>query len=164
MSGGILALVLALSFANATAGPSRSETEIRQLISRWGAAFRARDLDGVMAVYAPGAEFVGFDISPPLQYSGEEAYRESYRTFFAQYDGPLTVEYRDVKIESGGNIALYHALERLTGTLKSGERSSIWVRVTCGLRRIDGAWRIIHDHLSVPVDFNTGKALLDLTP
>ena len=112
MSGGIIALVLALSCTNATAGPNRSETEIRELISRWDATFRARDLDGVMAVYAPGTEFVAFDVSPPLQCSGREAYRESYRTFFAQYDGPLTVEYRDVKIGNGGNIALYHAPNR----------------------------------------------------
>ena len=157
-------LGLTLGCGTATAQATKSETEIRQLLSRFEVAFRAKDLNAVMAFYAPGAEFVGFDIAPPLKYSGKEAYQESYKAFFAQYEGPLDLELRDLTIVTSGNIAFGYGLERIGGTLKSGEKSSIWVRATTGLRKIHGAWRIVHDHISVPVDFDTGKALLDLTP
>lgn len=40
----------------------------------------------------------------------------------------------------------------------------MWVRATLGYRRIDGAWRIVHDHESVPFDPGTGRALIDLEP
>jgi ketosteroid isomerase-like protein len=49
--------------------------------------------------------------------------------------------------------AVYNALERMGGTLKGGQQSSVWVRATVTFRRIDGKWFDVHDHISVPVDF-----------
>jgi len=40
----------------------------------------------------------------------------------------------------------------------------MWVRATLGLRRIEGDWRIVHDHESVPWDPETGKGLTGLEP
>jgi ketosteroid isomerase-like protein len=57
-----------------------------------------------------------------------------------------------------------NSLARLSGTLKNGTRSGYWVRWTTFLRRIDGQWLIVHDQISVPTDFATGRALLDLRP
>ena len=157
-----VALVLGCDIASASV--ARSEAEVRQLIGRWEAAFRAKDLDGVMSIYAPGTGLVAFDVVPPLQRVGYVAYRNNYKVFFAQYDGPLVVEMRNLQITAGDDVAFIHCLERMSGTLKSGEKSEVWLRVTSGLRKIHGMWRIVHDHVSAPVDFETGKAVLDLTP
>jgi hypothetical protein len=29
---------------------------------------------------------------------------------------------------------------------------------------MNGQWRVVHEHISVPVDLTTGKAALDLKP
>jgi uncharacterized protein (TIGR02246 family) len=141
-----------------------NEAAIRELYDRWASAFRARDIDGIMSVYTPGDAVVAYDIVPPLQYVGKEAYRKDYEVFLAQYDGPIDIEYRDLRIVASGNVAFLHALERISGTMKNGQKSDIWVRATSGLRKIKGKWLIVHDHISVPVDLNTGKAVLDLKP
>ena len=39
-----------------------------------------------------------------------------------------------------------------------------WVRYTAGFRKIDGNWFIAHDQVSVPVDYGSGRALLNLEP
>jgi len=52
-----------------------------------------------MSMYA--SDVVACDIVPALQYVGDEAYRKDYAQFFAQYDGPIEVEFRDVKIFVG---------------------------------------------------------------
>ena len=117
-----------------------------------------------MSVYASGSEVVAYDIIPPLQVMGKDAYRKNYEAFFAQYEGSLDFEMRDLKIVAETEIAFIYAIERVSGTLKKGEKSTLWVRVTSGLRKINLKWMIIHDHVSVPADFDTGKALLDLTP
>ncbi len=39
-----------------------------------------------------------------------------------------------------------------------------WVRYTAGFRKIDGNWLIAHDQVSVPADFGSGRALLNLEP
>jgi ketosteroid isomerase-like protein len=61
-------------------------------------------------------------------------------------------------------VAFVRTLARLGGTLKSGQSAGYWVRWTTGWRKVAGDWRIVHDQISVPVDFETGKALLNLQP
>jgi uncharacterized protein (TIGR02246 family) len=141
-----------------------SEAEIRAVYDRWARAFKARDLGGIMSVYASDVTVVAYDVVPPLQFVGKDAYRNDYQEFLAQYDSPLDVEYRDMRIVAGPDVAFIHALERLSGTMKNGQESDIWIRVTSGLQKINGKWLIVHDHVSVPVDFETGKAVLDLKP
>jgi uncharacterized protein (TIGR02246 family) len=144
----------------ATAG--QADAEIRAVYDRWAKAFEARDIDGIMAVYANPV--VAYDVVPPLQYKGKEAYRKDYMELLSQYDGPVHVEYRELTIMSSGDVGVIHALERFTGKLKNGQESDMWLRATSGLRKINGKWLIVHDHISVPVDLETGKAALDLKP
>lgn len=143
---------------------SNDEAEIKDVLARWAKAFQARDLDGVMAVYASGDQLVAYDIVAPLQCVGQEAYRKNYAEFFAGYEGPIVCEMRDLRIVAGRDVAFLHCIERIGGTLKGGQKSETWIRATSGLRKIKGKWLFVHDHISVPVDFATGTALLSLKP
>ena len=144
--------------------PDQSAQEVRQLLDRWTNAFEAKNLDGVMAYYAPGDRLDSYDLIPPLQYKGAAAYRKNYADFFKQFKGPLHLEERDVDIEAGADIAFAHGLERLTGTMTDGTPVDMWMRWTSGYRKINGRWYAIHDHVSVPVDLATGKAITNLKP
>lgn len=139
-----------------------ARAEIMQLLKDFEKAFRARDLDTIMALYSP--DVIAYDIAPPLQYAGVAAYRKTWQNFFDAYEGPLDVDFRDLQLGVSGNIVYTFSLERFTGTLKGGQKSEIWVRVTDVYEKKDGRWRILHEHVSVPVDFATGKAVLDLKP
>ena len=166
----MLLCVLSLLFVNGSANPQHSkeraknEAEIKALYDLWAKAFEAHDIDGIMSVYAPGDSVVSYDIAPPLQYKGKDAYRKDYIEFLQQYDGPIHVEYRDMRIVNSGDVGFLHALEKMSGKLKNGQQSEIWLRATSGVERIGGHWLIVHDHISVPTDFETGKSLLDLKP
>jgi uncharacterized protein (TIGR02246 family) len=143
---------------------ANDESEIRQLIDRWTKAFGAKDLNGIMSIYEPGQALVAYDIVAPLQYKGFDAYKKDYQEFLEQFDGPIGVEMRDLNIIAGDRVAFSRGLERLTGTLKGGQKFDTWVRFTECYRKTNGHWLAIHDHVSVPVDFNSGKALVDLKP
>jgi ketosteroid isomerase-like protein len=117
-----------------------------------------------MSIYEPGETLVGFDIVPPLQYVGFEAYKKDYQEFLDQFQGTIDVEYRDLNIIAGDTVAFSRGLERMTGTLKNGQKFDAWVRFTEGYRKTNGHWLAIHDHISVPVDLESGKAALDLKP
>jgi len=143
---------------------AESAKQIHQLLDNWSKAFAAKDVNAVMAMYAPGAALTAYDIVPPLQYVGYEAYRRDYQDFFAQYAGPLRVEMRSVHVAAGDTVAVAFMLERVTGTLKSGEPADFWLRATQTYRKTDGRWLAVHDHISVPADMATGKAALDLKP
>ena len=138
------------------------EADIQQWLDRWAKAFRAHDVNAIMALYAPGV--VAYDIVPPLQYVGADAYRKDYEEFFAQYEGPIDIELRDLHIIAGDGVAFATSLQRISGTLKNGQKSDVWVRVTNGFRKLNARWLATHDHVSVPVDLGSGKAVLDLKP
>ena len=121
-----------------TTSVNKNEAEIRALWEQWAKAFKARDLDAIMALYAPGDAVVGYDIVPPLQYAGKDAYRKDYAEFLAQYVGPIEVEYRDMRVVADDHVAFIHALERLSGTMKNGQKTDLWLRATSGLRKING--------------------------
>jgi len=163
-------LLLAAGVCSQTASRShtttanKNEAEIRALYDQWAKVFEARDIDGIMALYAPGDDTIAYDVVPPLQYKGRDAYRKDYLQFLDQYDGPVHVEYRDMRILCGSDVGFIHALERFTGKMKNGQQTDFWLRATSGVRKINGKWLIVHDHVSVPVDFDTGKAVLDLKP
>ena len=143
---------------------ANDKAEIQQLLDRWAKAFRARDLNGIMSIYEPGETLVGFDIVPPLQYIGFEAYKKDYQEFLDQFQSTIDVEYRDLNIVAGDTVAFSRGLERMTGTLKNGQKFNAWVRFTECYRKTNGHWLAIHDHISVPVDLESGKAALDLKP
>ncbi len=128
----------------------------------WKHGFEARDVRGVMAIYAP--DVVAYDLVPPLQLIGSDAYRQSYSNFFAEFKGPIRVSYQNIDVEQSGDIAFAFGLERLRGTLADGKPVDMWIRFSGGWRRENGQWRVVHEHVSVPVDMTTGKARSDLTP
>jgi ketosteroid isomerase-like protein len=53
----------------------------------------------------------------------------------------------------------------MSGTRTDGGETDVWVRQTLCLRRIGDAWKIAHEHTSVPFYMDgSNKAALDLKP
>jgi len=138
------------------------EADIRQRIDKLAEAIRAVNLEGVMSIYAP--DIVSFDIVPPLQHVGVEAKRRNWEDAFAMYQHPLGYEIRDLTITVCDDVAFGHSLNRISGTLKNGNRTDFWLRSTTCFRKIDGNWLIAHDQVSVPLDLDSSSALLNLKP
>ena len=138
------------------------EAEIKRVLEGGVEAVRARDIDGVMSIYAP--ELVAFDIVPPLRYVGADAYRKPWEEVFSSFQGPIGYEIHDLSITVGDDVAFTHSLNRISGTMNTGHKTDLWVRCTACLRKINGKWLIVHTQVSVPVDLEQGKAVLSLKP
>jgi uncharacterized protein (TIGR02246 family) len=146
--------------------PARADdrADIRALEERFVAAFKAKDLDAIMKVYAPGQALFVFDVVPPRQYVGAAAYRKDWQTFFASFEGPITVELTDLDIGADRNLAYSHSIQRVAGTDKQGKKLDLTVRVTDVYQKTRGRWLIVHEHVSVPVDLDTDKPDLSSKP
>jgi ketosteroid isomerase-like protein len=142
--------------------PASNEAEIRKLIDAWATAFRAKNIDGLMANHS--ADIVLFDVPTPLQYRGADAYRKNWEQWFPTLDGPIGCEIRDLSVTASDDVAFSHSLNRISGKKTDGEAFDVWVRVTVGFRKIGGTWVVTHEHVSAPFDMETGKAACDLEP
>lgn len=139
-----------------------AEQELRDLVDERVRAVRERDAATLLAW--PADDVVTFDVVPPLNSRGTEATAAHLREWFDGYDGPIDYAVRDVQVTAEGDLGFCSFVYHVGGTLKSGDEVDMWVRATLGCRRIEGRWRIVHDHESVPFDPATGQALLGLEP
>ena len=148
-----------MSIATAETAP---EAEVRALIDDWAKATRAKDVDGIMAKHAPDTR--SFDCHSHFQFRGADALRKHLEACMPCMQGPMTFEIHDLDVAAHGDVAFCHYLARYGATRLSGEEHTGWLRVTVCLRKVEGAWLIVHDHCSVPFDPQSGKAMLDLAP
>lgn len=139
----------------------RDEAEIRQLIGTLVESIRTADLESLKAFYA--SDVVSFDVGPRLHDIGSRAKMSNWEEAFSFLQPPLGYEIRDLSITAGDDVAFAHGINRLSGTL-NGEPFGSWVRWSAGFQKVDGNWLIAHDHVSMPIDFVSRSALVNLEP
>src|SRR5919107_2743644 len=130
-----------------TTTPAIDDAHIRECIDAIARALRAKDIDALMAHYAP--DVVVFDLMP-LQTMGADAYRHNFEAWFTAVQGPIDYQVRDVRITRSDDIAWCHYVGHVKTTRTGGEHAEYRVRVTAGCRRLNGRWLITHEHASLP--------------
>lgn len=138
------------------------EAAIQGLLDNCIRSLHDKNIDGIMSIYAQ--EVVSFDIVPPLQYIGADAFRKVWEETFLVFQGPINYEIHGLSITVGSDVAFTHSLNRMSGTLTNGQKLDFWLRWTACFQKINGKWLIVHHQNSVPVDLEHGKAVLDLKP
>ncbi len=144
------------------ANKKNDEAAIQRLLDEGIRSLRDKNIEDVMSLYAP--EVVSFDIVPPLRYLGADAFRKRWEETFSSFQGPIGYELHDLTITVGDDVAFTHSLNQISGTLNTGQKTELWLRWTACFRKINGKWLIVHHQNSVPVDLQTGKAVLSLKP
>lgn len=120
-----------------------------------------KDATAVGRQYTPEAMI--FDLAPPLAHRLDVPGLAAWLDTWA---GPVDLDERDLAIEVSGETAFCHGLSHVSATTKTGgEEAQWWQRLTVCLRRIDGAWKIVHEHVSVPFYMDGSyRAAIDLAP
>jgi uncharacterized protein (TIGR02246 family) len=149
-AGVIAASLLATTVSSAQPA---GDAQLKALEARFAKAFAAKDLDGIMKVYAPDV-FV-FDLVTPRQYVGAAAYRADWKELLAGYSGPIKVDVKDVAVSSMGTVGYGHSIQSIAGVGAKGEKMDMVVRVSDVYRKQGGKWLIVQEHVSVPLDAKT---------
>ena len=128
----------------------RAEGEIRALIERWAEAVRRHDLEGILANH--DRDIVMFDVPPPLQSRGMNEYKKTWDLFFKYHQPSQAFDVKEMTITAGQDVAFAVAIMRCGSATKtaSATEEGFLFRLTVGLRLVDGAWRVVHEHHSVP--------------
>jgi uncharacterized protein (TIGR02246 family) len=124
------------------------EDPIRERVATLERAIRDKDVDAVMAHYAP--DCVAYDVMPPLAVQGAAEYRRNFERWFGTFMGPIEYEMKDLRVSMGDSHAFCHAVSHVTGTKKTGEKADYWVRVTTCFQKANGQWLVGHEHVSMP--------------
>jgi len=123
------------------------EQEIRALITRWAAAVHAGDLETTLADHA--SDIVMFDVPPPENgIRGIDAYRKAWPPFFEFQKSGASFEIVELQVTAGDRVAYAFALLRCGSQEELAAHPEKRLRLTLGLRKIDGKWSVAHEHHS----------------
>lgn len=153
----IAALASAALFAwsfGAQAFAAGAKEEITELEHKCAAATTVDDL---MGCYDASDELVVYDITTPREFDGPAAVRGDFQNFFDNSKNPK-IEFISLHVTTDGKLGAAESVQHFTGTDKSGKPVDMIFRVTDVWRKEKGGWKIIHTHVSVPVDMASGKA------
>jgi uncharacterized protein (TIGR02246 family) len=127
-----------------------AESQIKDLIEAWADAVRRHDISGILAHHEQ--DIVMFDVPSPLQSRGMDEYKKTWDLFFRYHKPSQTFDIEELGITAGEDVAFAVAIMRCGSATFSGppEEGGFLFRLTIGLRKIDGRWRVAHEHHSVP--------------
>ena len=93
-----------------------------------------------------------FDVPPPLQSKGIDEYKKTWDLFFRYHEPSQAFDIEELTITAGDDVAFAVAIMRCGSATVDGPPTpgGFPFRLTVGLRKLDGDWRITHEHHSVP--------------
>jgi uncharacterized protein (TIGR02246 family) len=132
------------------------ESQIRSLIKAWSRALEARDIEAMTRHYVE--DVVLFDAIAPYRTDGLAAYRAAWEQAFPCFPASFRSEHKDLQIHVAGDLAFCHGLHRFVVPDQPDHCcAQSWLRVTACYRKIDGQWKVVHEHVSLPFDPMTGQ-------
>jgi uncharacterized protein (TIGR02246 family) len=124
-----------------------NEEQIRQLIENWTAAVKRKDINNILAHHSE--DLIMFDVPPPFQSVGIDAYRKTWDTFF-KYTKLGVFDIQELKIIADDNVAFCIATMKCEDSTGGKGFEPLNFRLTVGFKKIDNQWTIVHEHHSVP--------------
>ncbi len=126
------------------------EIRVKALLQTWAAAVRRHDVPAILAHHEP--DMVMFDVPPPLQCQGIKAYAQTWDLFFRYHKPGAAFDFEELAVIAGQDVAFAVAILRCGPDSSSNpaDKDGFLFRLTVGLRKVEGDWRIVHEHHSVP--------------
>lgn len=123
--------------------------DVRRLLQDWADATRGGRRDAILANHRPDARI--YDVLPPLQHLGTQAYRDTWDSWQPQTTGEEVFRFTELNVDAGADTAFGWGLIECGGRLADGRRFEDLVRATFCLRKREGGWQVVHQHISKPV-------------
>jgi ketosteroid isomerase-like protein len=129
---------------------TNDEATIREMIDEWSRALEAKDIPGLTKYYTP--QSVTYDACAPYKTVGEAAIRQIWERCLPYFPDEFQSEHRDLVVHVDGDVAFVFGLHHCVPKEADHPCGRTWIRLSMGLRRIDGAWKVLHEHVSIPMN------------
>jgi ketosteroid isomerase-like protein len=153
----VAAAAMLLSVSVNARASSRDEKAIRDVEHKMIATTNTDDL---MKYYDQNDVDV-YDLAGPLQYEGNAAVRRDFDSVFANFAGAKG-NFVELVVVTDGKMGMARSIQHFAWNDKAGKPQEVTVRVTDVFHKVDGQWKVIHTHISAPMDPKTGLTQTNL--
>jgi uncharacterized protein (TIGR02246 family) len=135
-------------------------TEIESLFKTYKDAVFEKDIETFSSLFDENVRV--FDMWQQWTYEGLAAWMGMVTDWFSSLGSNRDViSYDDIQIQTSGEMAVATAIVRFTAVSETGEDLRyLEERLTWVIVKKSGTWKIVHQHTSGPVDFNSMKVIL----
>jgi ketosteroid isomerase-like protein len=159
MIGPVTGILLAMVIPSANATSTiNNPADIKAITALETDLNTQTNMKSLIKYYAPDA--VVLDIFAPGLYKGRT---QIYEFFQQQLNAVQSMKHTmpEINIASDGTMACAAMQFHFDSTMKNGKIYTLSVRQIDAFKKIDGRWKIIQEHISVPADPKTGMAVID---
>ncbi|MEH1843229.1 MAG: nuclear transport factor 2 family protein [Nostoc sp.] len=134
------------------------EAEIKERVNDWLAAFSSGDKPFDFSVldnlYWQDEQLLAFDTLSPqtTRIQGWQSYEEIWKPFMTAITQWQVKSVGDIWILTGDNITVSALIFQSAATTIGNEAVKITAHATLVWQKREGQWRIIHEHISNPVN------------
>lgn len=131
-----------------------------QLLDVYKESVLTKNVDAFIAIYDDDLHV--FDMWGKWSIRGIEAWRNMAVEWFTSIGKErVVVNVEEAETNQMGELAVGHAILTYTAMSEDGKKlRSLNNRISVGLRKKGGSWKIFHEHTSAPIDHQSMKALL----
>lgn len=137
-------------------GDSYLGKEILQQIKHWDQAVINKDIDQITDHCAEDVSM--FDVSS--QMNGIEEYKTEWYKFSPYFNENMMISRKDIKVYTSDDLAIVHCFSKVEHKALIGKIKMPWCRTTICMKKEDQNWRLIHQHISMPINLADGKAIV----
>lgn len=142
-----LTLVLIFCWATITFAAEQNaafKKEIVECVQEYRQAFKAKDIDGIMAMYAEDAVLMG--TGPGERFVGQDEIRNAHMEYFKTFDKEeSTLTW--YKMGKNGDVVWISGMTHISSFFKNNKHEFA-INWTSILSKQDGAWKFVQRHIS----------------
>ena len=124
-------------------GNQASAQQVWQTIQQWDQAVVELDIQTLTDLCQPDVKM--FDLSSEIE--GVEQYRQLWQQHSRYFFGHFYLQRRDIKIYAQDDLAFVCCHSKVS---YSEKMDADWCRTSMCFQRQSGAWRLSHQHISLP--------------
>ena len=143
-----LVLIVSLAAVTFVRADTKTEQEVKDFLTQYGAAYDKKDVGALMKMIAPEASVVFFEADDKGRYVGPNEIRAAYKDNLKQVKS-IKGEYKWTSVGSKGDVAWF-ATELLYNVDTGKDKFQEPARWTGVLEKRDGKWLLIQSHFSFP--------------
>jgi ketosteroid isomerase-like protein len=138
-----------------------SDHPAHRMLREYAASVLAKDLEAFIALY--DRDLFVFDAWDVMWSEGIDAWRSMANDWFTSLGAErVVVEFEHERSGLSASLSYASAIVRFTAVSSTGESlRSLQNRMTVVLELRGNAWKVVHQHTSSPIDFDTKKAILE---
>ena len=128
---------------------AKTEAEVMAVMNQYNEAYARRDVDGVLALFAPDPDVVTIGTGQDEKCVGLAEIRAQLERDFAQSEA-VSIEFSWHSVSRAGSVAWVAADCVAQVKMTDGREMSLQIRATFVLKQRAGKWLIVQSHGSLP--------------